>query len=181
MTMDSLAGVRGVARQHSTQGNRGDPVRRGRTGLAPSSGWSRAGSRRGSSYRMHPTDSTTGGEGRSPGLRCVSTSPGAGDWREPMNSWLAPETPRGAGPHGQAGAGSACACRGATLVREPDAGTPHVRFDERAWETPDRCGWRSMRASKPSRAAPSQRPCSTLLNTSAAIADLRLLRVKRRS
>jgi len=142
MTMDSLAGVRGVARQHSTQGNRGDPVRRGRTGLAPSSGWSRAGSRRGSSYRMHPTDSTTGGEGRSPGLRCVSTSPGAGDWREPMNSWLAPETPRGAGHHGRAGAGSACACRGATLVREPDAGTPHVRFDERAWETPDRCGWR---------------------------------------
>ena len=27
----------------------------------------------------------------------VSTSPGAGDWREPVNSWLAPETPRGAG------------------------------------------------------------------------------------
>ncbi len=58
MTMESLAGVRGVARQHSTQGNTGDPA------------------------------------------------------------------------------------LGVTLVREPDAGKPHVRFDERMWETPDRCGWR---------------------------------------
>ena len=60
------------------------------------------------------------------------------------------DSKRGAGPHGRAGAGGAGACQGAPLVREPDAGTPHVRFDERTWETPDRCGWRSMRASKPS-------------------------------
>jgi len=163
MTMDSLAGGGGVARQPSTQGNTGDPTRRGPTGLAPSSGGSRAGSRRGSSYREHSADHTTTEEGRSPGSRRASTSPGAGDWREPVTSWFAPATPRGAGPHGRAGAGCACACRGATLVREPDAGQPHVRFDERTGEPPDRCGWREMRASKPSSAAPGQRPCSTLL------------------
>lgn len=54
----------------------------------------------------------------------------------------APETPRGAGLHGQAGAGRASACREVTLVREPDAEPPPVRFVERRWETPDRCGWR---------------------------------------
>ena len=59
--------------------------------------------------------------------------------------------------------GVACACFGVTLVLEPDAGNPHVRFDERMWETPDRCGWWSMRASTLSRGASGQRPCSTLL------------------
>ncbi|MDZ4853894.1 MAG: hypothetical protein SGJ26_03365, partial [Nitrospirota bacterium] len=31
--------------------------------------------------------------------------------------------------------GVGCACFGVTLVREPDAGKPHVRFDERDVET----------------------------------------------
>jgi hypothetical protein len=105
MTMDSLAGVRGVARQHRTQGNTGDPTRRG-VRLAPSSGWSRAGSRRGSSYRWHSVDNITTEEGRRPGSRRASTSPGAGDWREPVHSWLAPETPRGAGHHAEQARGA---------------------------------------------------------------------------
>jgi hypothetical protein len=85
MTMDSLAGVRGVARRHSTERNTGDPRRRGVARLAPSSGGSRVGSRRGSSYRTDPADGTTTGEGRSPGSRRASPREGSGDWREPGN------------------------------------------------------------------------------------------------
>ena len=126
-------GRRGCGAGTAHRATRESPRGEGDTGLAPLMGGSRVGSRRGSSYRWHSADNTTDKEGRSPGSRRVSTSPGAGDWRDPVNSWLATETPRGAGPHGQAGAGGVCACRGAALVREPDAGTPHVRFDERTW------------------------------------------------
>jgi hypothetical protein len=95
----------------------------------------------------------------------VSTGQGAGDWREPGNSTKAPAAPRGAVHQGQAGKTQgplardaalhrrgclrgtggvpvaalsswvACACRGVSPVREPDAGKPHVRFDEQGRET----------------------------------------------
>ena len=102
-----LAWVRGAARRHSAQGNRGDPPRRDVARLAPSSGWSREGSRRGSSDRLDLTDNSTTGEGRSPGSRCASPRQGSGEWREPGISPYDPETPRGAGPHSEAGASRA--------------------------------------------------------------------------
>jgi hypothetical protein len=49
-------------------------------------------------------DSTTTGEGRSPGSRCALTREGSGDWREPGNSGYDPATPRGTGHQSQAGA-----------------------------------------------------------------------------
>src|SRR5206468_10134743 len=55
-------------------------------------GGSSAGCRRGPQYRLDPPDNRTGGEGRDPGSGCVSTSQGAGDWREPGNSTEAPRS-----------------------------------------------------------------------------------------
>src|SRR5262245_59740652 len=112
-------------------------------------GRSRAGCRRGPRYRLDSPDNRTGGEGKDPGSGCVSTSSGAGDWREPGNSTKAPAAPRGAVHQGQAGTGLSLL----PAVRQgASSGHPHPRLRTRQGERwGAECGRRDVREHRSSR------------------------------